>query len=219
VSTRTTQVTESVYEYLLGLVREPELLRRLREETARLPMSRMQIAPEQGQFMTLLVELMSARRYLELGVFTGYSTLSVGLALPSDGLIVACDLNEEWTGVARRYFEEAGIRHKLDLRLAPAHATLDALLESGADESFDLCFIDADKENYVSYYEKCLRLVRHGGLIAVDNALWGGAVASAAEDDEETASIRELNKLVAADDRVTQSLVPIGDGLLLARRR
>jgi predicted O-methyltransferase YrrM len=191
----------------------------LREETATMPMSRMQIAPEQGQFMALVVELMSARRCLELGVFTGYSTLSVALALPSDGLIVACDLNEEWTGIARRYFDEAGMTHKLDLRLGPAHRTLDALLESGAEESFDFCFIDADKENYVSYYEKCLKLIRHGGLIAVDNALWGGAVAVAAEDDEETRAIRELNQTVAADERVTQSLVPIGDGLMLARRR
>jgi len=219
VSTRTTPVTDAVYAYLLGMLREPDVLQRLREETAQMPMKRMQIAPEQGQFMALLVELMSARRCLELGVFTGYSTLSVALALPSDGLIVACDLNEEWTSIARRYFEEAGMTHKLDLRLAPAHKTLDALLESGAEESFDFCFIDADKENYVSYYDKCVRLIRHGGLIAVDNALWGGAVASAAEDDEETRTIRELNRAVASDDRVTQSLVPIGDGLLLARRR
>jgi predicted O-methyltransferase YrrM len=128
-------------------------------------------------------------------------------------------LNHEWTSVARRYFEDAGVRHKLDLRLAPAHNTLDALLESGAEESFDFCFIDADKENYVSYYDKCLKLVRHGGLIAVDNALWSGRVADAPEDDEETRAIRELNRTVAADERVTQSLVPIGDGLLLARRR
>jgi caffeoyl-CoA O-methyltransferase len=219
VSTRTTPVTDAVYAYLLGLVREPDVLRRLREETARMPMNRMQIAPEQGQFMALLVELMSARRCLELGVFTGYSTLSVALALPSDGLIVACDVNEDWTSIARRYFQEAEMTHKLDLRLAPAHQTLDALLESGADESFDFCFIDADKENYVSYYDKCLRLIRHGGVIAVDNALWGGAVASAAEDDEETRTIRELNRTVASDERVTHSLVPIGDGLLLARRR
>ena len=219
MSTRTTPVTDAVYAYLLGLVHEPDVLRRLREETAQLPMSRMQIAPEQGQFMALLVELMSARRCLELGVFTGYSTLSVALALPSDGLIVACDVNEEWTSIARRYFEEAEMTHKLDLRLAPAHQSLDALLESGAEESFDFCFIDADKENYVSYYDKCLRLIRHGGLIAVDNALWGGAVASAAEDDEETRTIRELNRAVASDERVSHSLVPIGDGLLLARRR
>jgi caffeoyl-CoA O-methyltransferase len=143
----------------------------------------------------------------------------VALALPSDGVVVGCDVNEEWTAIARRFFERAGIAHKLDLRLAPAHETLDALLASGQGGTFDFCFIDADKENYVSYYETCLELVRAGGLIAVDNALWNGSVATAAEDDEETRAIRELNARVAADERVTQSLVPIGDGLLLARRR
>ena len=220
MSNRTTQVTDALYEYLVReTLREPELLAKLRAETASLPYARMQISPEQGQFMRLLVELIGARRTIEIGVFTGYSSLSVALALPPDGLLLACDVNTEWTETARRYWREAGVEAKINLRVAPAVETLDALLTDGAAESFDFCFIDADKDNYDAYYERCLSLLRVGGLIAVDNALWGGDVANESKDDPDTTAIRALNAKVRADERVSMSLVPIGDGLLLARRR
>lgn len=220
MSNRTTQVTDALYEYLVReTVREPEVLAKLRAETASLPYARMQISPEQGQFMRLLVELIGARRTIEIGVFTGYSSLSVALALPPDGLLLACDVNTEWTETARRYWREAGVEAKIDLRVAPAVETLDALLTDGAAESFDFCFIDADKDNYDAYYERCLSLLRVGGLIAVDNALWGGDVANESKEDPDTTAIRALNTKVRADERVSMSLVPIGDGLLLARRR
>lgn len=220
MSNRTIEVTEQVWEYLVReTVREPPLLARLREETAKLPMARMQIAPEQGRFMAFLVELIGARRTIEIGVFTGYSSLSVALALPADGRIVACDVSDEWTQIARRYWAEAGVADKIDLRLAPALTTLDALIAEGAAGSFDFAFIDADKPSYLAYYERCLTLLRSGGLIAVDNALWGGAVADPSNSDDNTRAIRELNARVVDDSRVTQSLVPIGDGLMLARKR
>ena len=209
-----------IYDYLLrASLREPEVLRRLREETATMPMALMQIAPEQGQFMALLIELIGAKRTLEIGVFTGYSSLWVALALPPDGRIVACDVSGEWTAVARRYWREAGVADKIDLRLAPALETLDALLETGAAGSFDFAFVDAKKTEYAEYYERVLELLRPGGLVAVDNVLWSGAVADPAKDDDDTNAIRAFNGKLRDDERVSLSLVPIADGLTLARKR
>lgn len=217
MSNKTFTLSDDLYGYLFEhSVREPEILRRLREETARDSMARMQIAPEQGQFMQLLVRLMGARRYLEVGVFTGYSSLAVALALPADGRIVACDVSDIWTKVARRYWAEAGVAEKIDLRLAPALQTLDALIAGGATGSFDFSFIDADKTSYRAYYERALTLVRVGGLIAVDNTLWEGRVADPKARDADTQAIRDFNRHLRDDRRVHLCLVPIGDGLSLA---
>ncbi len=219
MTNRTLCVTERIYQYLLQVtIREPDILRRLREETAADEMARMQIAPEQGQFMTLLLHLMGAKRCLEIGVYTGYSSLVTALALPADGRLVACDLSAKWTAVARRYWREGGVADKIDLRLGPASATLDLLLAAGAAASFDFAFIDADKRQYDHYYEQCLLLVRSGGLIAVDNVLWGGAVADSTSDDEDTRAIRALNRKLRDDRRIDFSLLPIADGLALARK-
>ncbi len=220
MSARTIALTDKVYDYLLAnSLREPPLLARLREETAVMPAANMQFGPEQGQFMALLVELIGARRTLEVGTFTGYSALSVALALPADGRVVACDISEEFTAVARRYWAEAGVADKIDLRLGPAVETLDALIAEGLSGAFDFMFIDADKQGYDAYYERGLALLRPGGLIAIDNVLWNGAVADPARQDKETRAIRALNRKVQADERVGISLVPIGDGLMLARKR
>jgi predicted O-methyltransferase YrrM len=178
----------------------------------------MQISPEQGRFMALLVRLMGARRTLEVGVFTGYSALSVALALPPEGRIVACDISEEWSAMARRHWEKAGVAHKIDLRIAPALETLDTLIAEGA-APFDFAFIDADKSNYLGYYERALALVRPGGLIAVDNTLWSGAVADPGNDDRDTRAIRAFNDALHADPRVETAMLPIGDGLSLALKR
>jgi caffeoyl-CoA O-methyltransferase len=182
-------------------------------------MSGMQIAPEQGQFMALLAQLMGARRCIEVGVFTGYSSLAIARVLPDDGCIVACDISEEWTAIARRFWNEAGVADRIDLRLGPALETLDALLANGQGESFDFAFIDADKGNYLQYYERLLRLIRPAGLIAVDNVLWGGQVADPADDSPDTCAIRAFNEHLRADQRVSLSLVPIGDGVTLALKR
>jgi len=220
MSVATIAMTEALHGYLLKTtLREPELLLRLREETAALPSGGMQISPEQGQLMGLLIELIGARRALEVGVFTGYSSTVVALALPVDGKLVACDVSEEWTGVARRYWREAGVEAKIELHVAPALQTLDRLLARGEVGSFDFAFIDADKSAYDAYYERCLSLLRPGGLLAVDNTLWSGAVADESDQREATRAIRALNVKIAADARVTASLVPIGDGLYLARKR
>jgi caffeoyl-CoA O-methyltransferase len=217
MSNKTFTLSDTLYRYLLdNSVREPDILRRLREETAADPMARMQIGPEQGQFMQLLVRLMGARRCLEIGVFTGYSSLAVALALPGDGRIVACDISEKWTAIARRYWSAAGMADKIDLKLGPALRTLEQLVQSGAAGSFDFAFIDADKANYQAYFERALTLVRTGGLIAVDNTLWQGAVADPGVRDEDTEAIRAFNLQLKEDQRVLQSLVPIGDGLTLA---
>ena len=217
---RTEALTDEVYDYLLRVsLREPDVLRRLRDETSRLERSEMQIGPEQGQFMALLVELIGATNTLEIGTFTGYSALVVALALPPGGRVVACDVSEEWTSVARRYWKEAGVANKIDLRLAPALETLEGLLAEGRRDAFDFAFIDADKANYDTYYELSLQLVRPGGLIAVDNTLWSGKVADPSVTDEDTEAIRRLNAKLAKDERVTLSLLPVGDGLTLARRR
>lgn len=194
-------------------------MRRLREETASMEQANMQIGPEQGQFMALLIELIGARSVLEVGTFTGYSALAMAVALPENGALVACDVSEEWTAIGRRYWEEAGVAHKIELRLAPALETLDALLAEGRAGTFDFAFIDADKEGYDAYYERALELVRLGGLIALDNTLWEGKVADPAATDVDTEAIRAINAKLALDERVTLSLITVGDGLTLARKR
>ncbi len=215
-----TQVTPAIATYIgQTMLHEAPILARLRAETARLPMAMMQISPEQGQFMQLLVRLTGARRYLEVGTFTGYSALAVALALPPDGQAVCCDVNAEWTAIGRKFWVEAGVASKIDLRLAPGTQTLSALVESGAVGSFDIAFIDADKTNYRAYYEHCLQLLRPNGLILVDNVLWGGKVADASVQTEDTVAIRALNAHVASDPRVEASLLPLGDGLLMARKK
>jgi predicted O-methyltransferase YrrM len=220
MANRSLELTDQVYDYLLEVsLREHPVLARLREETAELPLSIMQIAPEQGQFMRLLVQILGAKRCLEIGTFTGYSSLSVALRLPADGQIIACDVSVDFTEIALRYWAEAGVADKIDLRLGPAIETLDDLLKEGASGSFDFAFIDADKENYLPYYERCLKLIRPGGLIAVDNVLWNGSVADSEKTDADTQAIRELNQKLRDDERVDISMVPIGDGLTLARKR
>ncbi|QNT69792.1 class I SAM-dependent methyltransferase [Defluviicoccus vanus] len=220
MSRRTIGLSEELHRYLLGTsLREVPLQRRLREETAALPNAQMQISPDQGQFMALLVRLIGARRILEIGTFTGYSALAMALAMPADGRLVACDINAEWTAIGRRYWTEAGVGDRIDLHLAPALATLDQLLVEGCAGSFDLAFIDADKESYAAYYERALELLRPGGLILVDNTLWNGAVADPARNDPDTVAIRAFNAACLTDERIDFSLLPIGDGLTLARKR
>lgn len=219
MSKHPTSVQGPVWDYLLGHVREHDLLRRLREETAAHPRANMQISPDQGRFLQWLVATMGARRCLEVGTFTGYSSLAVALALPADGAITCCDINEEYTAIARRYWADAGVAGKVELRLAPAQETLDALLDEGHAGAFDFAFIDADKAGYDGYYERCLRLVRPGGVIAFDNVLWGGRVADSAVDDEDTVALRALNDKLHEDARVDVSTLTVADGLTLARRR
>ncbi len=220
MSKQTLGLEPNLYDYLLSIsLREPEILSQLRHETTHHPRGRMQISPEQGQFMTLLIQLLGAKKTLEVGVFTGYSSLVVALALPSDGKVVACDVSEEYTAIARRYWQQAGVADKIDLHIAPALETLDSLLASGAAETFDFAFIDADKDNYDGYYERSLQLVRPGGLIAIDNVLWSGKVADSQVNDNQTRKIRNLNQKLHQDERITLSLIPIGDGLTLARKR
>ena len=219
MSNKTLSLNNSLYEYILSVsLREPEVLARLRAETLQQPMSMMLSAPEQGQFLALLAQLIGARKCLEVGVYTGYSTLWVALALPHDGSVLACDVSEKWTAIARRYWEEAGVAERIDLQLAPALETLDRLLAADQAGSFDFAFIDADKENYPYYYERTLQLLRPGGLMVIDNTLWSGAVADTSRQDPETSAIRALNDLVHADDRVQMSLLPVADGLTLARK-
>ena len=211
---------ERVYDYLISVsLREAPLLRRLREETAAHPRASMQVPPEHGQFMAFLVCLMGVKNALEVGVFTGYSSLCVAMALPEDGRIVACDISEEFTSVARRYWKEAGVQSKIDLRIAPALATLKALLAEGRQNSFDFAFIDADKTNYSNYYDCAFELIRPGGLIMVDNVIWSGKVADPRETDADTAALRAFNEKVHADARVFHSMLPVGDGVTLALKR
>jgi predicted O-methyltransferase YrrM len=206
-----------LYQYFQSVsLRENDILKQLREETAKQPMSQMQIAPEQGQFMALLVTILGAKKTIDLGVFTGYSALVVALALPDDGKVIACDINEETTAIARQYWQQAGVSQKIDLQLRPALETLDQLLEEGQGDSFDFIFIDADKGNYDNYYERALQLVRPGGIIAVDNVLWSGRVADVLIQDNRTKKIREFNQKLHQDRRIMLSLVPIADGLTLA---
>ncbi|MBE9077820.1 class I SAM-dependent methyltransferase [Romeria aff. gracilis LEGE 07310] len=219
MTNQTQGLDEALYQYLLSTtLRETPLLAELRQETANHPRSMMQIAPEQGQFMALLMELIGAQRTLEVGVFTGYSALVVAQALPPQGKVVACDVSEKYTAIAQRYWQRAGVADKIDLRIGNAVETLDKLIQSG-QQDFDFAFIDADKSSYDRYYEQALQLVRPGGLIAIDNALWYGRVADPTVQDNRTQQIRALNIKVTEDNRVSTSLVPIGDGLLLARKR
>ena len=200
-------------------VREPDVLRRLREETSKMPDSRMQLAPDQAQLLALLVRSTGARKTLEVGVFTGYSSTAVALALPAGGTVTACDVSEEYTSVARRYWKEAGVEGKITLHVAPALGTLERLIAEGGAGSYDFALIDADKENYLNYYERALVLLRQGGLMAFDNVLWSGRVVDPAVNDEGTQAIRAFNQKLHGDERIWLSMVPSGDGLTLACKR
>jgi predicted O-methyltransferase YrrM len=214
---RNVKLDARLYTYLQDhSLRELPVQRELREATASMKHAGMQISPEQGQFMQLLARMVNARRAIEVGVFTGYSSLAVALALPEDGKLVACDVNEEWTAMARRFWEKAGVASRIELRLQPAQRTLDALIAAGESGTYDFAFIDADKSGYAAYFERCLALLRKGGLIVVDNTLWSGAVADPAKDDGDTRAIRAFNDAVHRDTRVAVSMLPIGDGVTLA---
>jgi caffeoyl-CoA O-methyltransferase len=220
MANRSLQITDELYRYLVEhSVREPEVLARLRAATASLPQAQMQIGPDQGQLMALLARLIGAKRCIEVGVFTGYSSLAVALALPEDGRIIACDVSEEWTAVARRFWREAGVEHKIELKLQPATRTLEQLLAAGEAGRYDFAFIDADKPAYDTYYELLLQLLRPGGLIALDNTLWSGHVANPDNRDPNTLALRALNDKLHRDERIDVSLLTVGDGLTLARKR
>jgi predicted O-methyltransferase YrrM len=215
-----TAMTPELYDYLLRTsVREPDVLRRLREETEKMPEAEMLIPPEQGQFLNLLVTLTGSRRTLEVGVFTGYSALWTALALPEDGYLVGCDISEEWGFIAQRYWHEAGVSDRISLRLGPASQTLDCMLREGSANTFDFAFIDADKANYGDYYEKVLQLVRPDGLIVIDNVLRSGEVLDPTIDEPGTVAVRKLNERIAGDERVKFCMIPVADGLTLAIKR
>ncbi len=217
MSRMTLNLSDELYRYLLSVsLNEHPILRKLREETASHAQANMQIAPEQGQFMGLLVKLMGARRILEIGTFTGYSSLCMAMALPVHGRITTCDISEEWTNIAQRYWDEAGVDNRVELHLGPALDTIDKLLAEGQERKFDLVFIDADKENYVGYYEYALNLLRPGGLILVDNVLWSGKVIEADMQDKDTIAIRSFNEYLKNDTRIMLSMIPLADGLTLA---
>ena len=210
----------AIYPYLLETsLREDKLLQQLREETAKDPMARMQIAPEQGQFMALLVKLISAKRIIEVGTFTGYSALCLAKAMGAQGKLICCDINSDWTTMAQRYWQQAGVQRQIDLRIAPASETLQQLIQQGQSGQFDMAFIDADKENYDRYYEQCLQLIRPEGLILLDNVLWSGRVAEPTFQDADTVAIRQLNQKLKQDERVDISPLPMADGITIARKR
>jgi len=220
MANRTLAMNEALYDYLLHVsLREPEVLQRLRHATEQEEMSEMRSAPEQGQFMAMLLKLIGARRVIEVGTYTGYATLWMALALPEDGEIVACDISERWAFVARRFWEDAGVQGKIELNVQPALHTLDGLLASGEEASFDFAFIDADKVNYPGYFERCLQLLRPGGVIAIDNVLWGGSVVDMQNTSEATEAIRAFNARLKDDARIDLSMLPISDGLTLAVKR
>jgi predicted O-methyltransferase YrrM len=220
MSNRSIGLSEALHDYLLAEgVRETPLQRRLREETATLPSSNMQIAPEEGALLAMLVKLTGTRRAIEIGTFTGYSALAMALALPEDGQLIACDVNTRWTQIATRYWEEAGVADRIDLRIAPAADTLDRLIETGERGCFDLVFIDADKSAYERYYDRAIELLRPGGLVAVDNTLWNGRVIDPDASDNDTAAIRAFNHRLRTDERVDLCLLPVADGVTLARKR
>ena len=220
MSTGILNYTKDLRDYLWDKgINEHPALKELRIETAGLPESMMQICPEQGALMGNLIRMISAKRTIEVGTFTGYSALVVALALPKDGEVIACDVSEEWTAIGKEKWEQAGVSHKIDLRLGPAVDTLDELIQQGQKGSFDFAFIDADKVNYTAYYEKCLQLIASGGVIAIDNVLWGGSVLDSKRNDEDTKAIRELNDFVASDERVNISMIPIGDGVTLVVKK
>ena len=217
MSPRTRSLEERVRDYLLTTgLREPAILRKLRAATAPLPRASMQISPEVGQLLGILVRILGARRCLEIGTFTGYSALAVALALPENGRLIACDVSEEWTAIARRFWREAGVAGRVELRLGPAIETLDKLIASGESGRFDFAFIDANKSDYDGYYERALELLRPGGVVAIDNVLWGGSVADPAARDRDTMAIKALNRKIHADRRVAMAMMPLGDGLTLA---
>ncbi len=219
MNNKSIDLNESIYNYLLSVsLKEAPILQELRQETANLPSAVMQIAPEQGQFMALLTKLLNVRKALEVGVFTGYSSLCVALAMPEDGQLIACDVSEEYTNMARHYWQKAGVAEKIDLRIAPALDTLDSLIAAGEGDSFDLAFIDADKGNYANYYDRILQLIRPKGLILIDNVLWSGKVADAEVNDNLTNQIRDFNQKLYRDDRIDLSLLSIADGLTLAMK-
>ncbi len=220
MSRSTITMTDDIHAYMLSVsLREHEVLRQAREETARHPHANLQIAPEQGQFLSLLLKTMQARHVIEIGVFTGYSSLAMALALPSDGRIIACDVNEEYTNIARRYWQQAGVADRIELRLAPALETLASLLDAGEAGKYDFIFLDAIKEEYLDYYQQGMELLRAGGMIAVDNVLWEGKVADPADQRPDTVALRKFNEYLHRDDRVDISMLPLGDGLTLARKR
>ena len=220
MSNQTISITDSIYKYLCeNSLREDEVLSSLRAYTYRMEQRNMQISPEQGQFMQLLIKLMGAKNTIEIGVFTGYSSLCVALALPLDGKIIACDISTKYTDIAEKYWKDANVRDKIDLRIGPALDTLQKLIDKGLSNTFDFSFIDADKINYDNYYELCLKLLRPGGLIAIDNVLWSGDVVDERINDIDTESIRSLNKKIYIDKRVDISILPIGDGLTLALKK
>jgi predicted O-methyltransferase YrrM len=213
-------ITESLHRYVIeNSVHENEVMARLRNENLHHPLPDMPISPEQGQLLQLLTRAMGFRRTIEVGVFTGYSSLSVALAMPPEGRVLACDVNEEWTTTARRYWNEAGVAHKIDLRLGPALATLDELIRAGESGRFDFAFIDADKANYLNYYERAVALVRPGGLIGIDNTLWYGKVVDETQQDPDTKAVRALNRRVYEDNRVFAAMIPISDGFTLALKK
>lgn len=216
MSNRTLSIDDRLYDYLCDIsIDEPELLRQLREETAQLEYAVMQISPEQGQFMSLLIKLMGVTRAIEIGTFTGYSSICVASAMPENGKLICCDISPQWTMIAEKYWALAGLENKIDLYTQPAEKTLQTLLDEGAEKTFDFVFIDADKQNYIMYYEMALRLLRKGGLIAVDNTLWSGAVADPENTEPGTRAIRRFNEMIKQDSRISKSLLTIGDGLTL----
>ncbi|MED5256883.1 MAG: class I SAM-dependent methyltransferase [Candidatus Neomarinimicrobiota bacterium] len=220
MSNQTISITDSIYKYLCeNSLREDEVLSSLRAYTYRMQQRNMQISPEQGQFMQLLIKLIGAKNTIEIGVFTGYSSLCVALALPLDGKIIACDISTKYTDIAEKYWKDANVRDKIDLRIGPALDTLQKLIDKGLSNTFDFSFIDADKINYDNYYELSLKLLRPGGLIAIDNVLWSGDVVDERINDIDTESIRSLNKKIYIDKRVDISILPIGDGLTLALKK
>ena len=217
---RVLPMNDTIYQYILDhSLRDDPLMKELREETAKLPQAGMQIGPDQGQFMALMTKLVGAKQCLEIGVFTGYSSLAVAKALPADGRIIACDVSEEWTSIARKYWKKAGVEDKIDLRIGPALGTLDTLISLRQTNRFDMVFIDADKTNYLAYYERCIELVKKGGLILVDNTLWSGEVANPANQKPDTVALRAFNDALHNDDRIDVALLPVGDGVTLARKR
>lgn len=218
MSSRTLGLSENVYSYMLdNSLRESEYCQKLRKETSSMEYGMMQISPEQGQFMGLLISLLSAKKVIEVGTFTGYSALCIAQSLPEDGKLIACDVSEEWTSIGRKYWNAAGLEHKIDLRIAPAEETLRNLLDESG--TFDFAFIDADKVNYQIYYELVLQLLRTGGLLLVDNVLWSGSVADEENQEESTIAIRNVNRHIHQDTRVEMSMLPVGDGLTLVRKK
>ncbi|HMM15167.1 MAG TPA: class I SAM-dependent methyltransferase [Parvibaculum sp.] len=210
---------EAIEAYSASLVIETEAQKKLRIETAKLPMAQMQIGPDQGAFLTLLVGAIGARRAIEIGTFTGYSAIAIARGLAPNGTLLCCDVSEEWTSIARRYWKEAGLEKRIELKLAPALETLEGLIRAGKEGTFDFAFIDADKTGYDAYYEACLKLLRPGGVIALDNMLWSGAVVKPEIKDDDTVAIRALNTKISADTRVDASLLTVGDGVMLARKK